>query len=437
LGELAPLQPLDDDGHYFIKSSTSFNRGEFIDIDISVRQNHKEDPKTISEHLTGRQNLSNCEVVFTPGTVDSHGSHIHPLISTADGITTFRHFNQHEDNMFSQDRLACGKDYDALVAGGADDDLKEVLDFFRDEYYCPSIVDQESSFNSIVPHTTPSAPVKVSPVKTSQGVPKRAVTFDEDQKPSPTCQLQGQNEQKRFRRMHVSPSPRHEPEVSTWLIRQMGSKVPILPESSGIISSIGGGTCRSRNCASDLTRHKHWTEEEDLQLRLAVEKEGGGKKDWKRIARSYFANTRSGTQCKVRWKNHLKPGILRGNWQPHEDALIVHMAAQGDKWAEIASRLPGRIGENVRERYVNVLDPRLKKTPWTDEEDRILFENQRVLGNKWSEIRKLIPGRSENSIKNRYHNRKNSYLRKMTREVEEHRAPDEEGTIHCIAAAAV
>jgi hypothetical protein len=235
---------------------------------------------------------------------------------------------------------------------------------------------------------------------------------------------------------NVSPSPRQEPEVSSWLARQMVSEAPILPEASNVIHSTGKGKSSKKHYrASDLTRHKHWTDEEDYQLRLAVEKEGGEKKDWKKIAHCYFGDTRSGTQCKVRWKNHLKPGILRGNWQRHEDETILHMTAQGKKWAEIAARLPGRISENVRERFVNVLDPRLKKTPWTDEEDRILFENQRVLGNRWSEIRKLIPGRSENSIKNRYHNRKNSYLRKMKKEVEERNSTLDEDAVQYKTAA--
>jgi len=57
--------------------------------------------------------------------------------------------------------------------------------------------------------------------------------------------------------------------------------------------------------------------------------------------------------------------------------------------------------------------PSRVRTPWTKEEDDILFENQRLLGNRWTEIRKLLPGRSENSIKNRYHNRKNSHLRRV------------------------
>ncbi|KAG7363352.1 Myb-like DNA-binding protein [Nitzschia inconspicua] len=175
------------------------------------------------------------------------------------------------------------------------------------------------------------------------------------------------------------------------------------------------------NQASQLTRHKHWTDEEDEQLRVAVKQESvyGEKNDWKHIAKKYFGNSRSGTQCKVRWKNHLKPGIKRGKWLQHEDETILFMVEQGKKWAEIAHRLPGRIGENVRERYVNVLDPLLKKTPWTEKEDEILFEAQARLGNRWSAIRKFIPGRSENSIKNRFHNRKNAHLRKRKRDAEE------------------
>jgi hypothetical protein len=87
------------------------------------------------------------------------------------------------------------------------------------------------------------------------------------------------------------------------------------------------------------------------------------------------------------------------------------MAGRGCQWAVIANRLPGRRGEAVRDRYVNVLDPSLIKTPWTDREDEILFHNQSLIGNKWSEIGKLLPGRSENSIKNRFHNRKTTERR--------------------------
>lgn len=120
----------------------------------------------------------------------------------------------------------------------------------------------------------------------------------------------------------------------------------------------------------------------------------------------------------------MKPGIVRGNWQKIEDEHIVSMVARGFKWIDIAKGLPGRTGEHVRERYVNVLDDKLKKTGWTADEDRILFKYQRLLGNRWSEIRKHLPGRSDNSIKNRYHNKRNAYLRKLKREGSEKKSSE-------------
>lgn len=81
----------------------------------------------------------------------------------------------------------------------------------------------------------------------------------------------------------------------------------------------------------------------------------------------------------------------------------------------IAARLPGRIAEQIRERYTNHLDPSLITTPWTEHESRVLDQAQLEMGNKWSEISKLLPGRSENSIKNRWHNAKMMQRRKMRR----------------------
>ena len=74
------------------------------------------------------------------------------------------------------------------------------------------------------------------------------------------------------------------------------------------------------------------------------------------------------------------------------------------KWSDIAKRLPGRIGEQIKERWINNLDPEVRKGVWTEAEMTILRDSQKELGNKWSDIAKRIPGRSENSVKNRWYN---------------------------------
>lgn len=67
----------------------------------------------------------------------------------------------------------------------------------------------------------------------------------------------------------------------------------------------------------------------------------------------------------------------------------------------IATQFPGRSGKQCRERWLNHLDVRVRKSNWTCKEDEVLCEAQGKLGNKWSEISKLLPGRAENAVKNR------------------------------------
>jgi hypothetical protein len=117
---------------------------------------------------------------------------------------------------------------------------------------------------------------------------------------------------------------------------------------------------------------------------------------------------------------------MGSSWTEEENTQLVALVKDhGFSWARIAKYIPGKSSKQCRERYQTQLKPGISKEPWSPEEDACLVRLQKIYGNKWAAIskNKELPGRVDNSIKNRWNTSLKKHVEKFIRDLKLRGAP--------------
>lgn len=156
-------------------------------------------------------------------------------------------------------------------------------------------------------------------------------------------------------------------------------------------------------------RKGNWSESEDNTLRELVHEQmllkdttDAFEMDWAVVSKTITG--RNVKQCRERWMRNLEPSLKKGEWEQWEDDFILREQNEvGNKWAQISRQLEGRTEHTVKTRWHSMM--RVRNRCWTPEDDARLVMYRKVgLARKqtWDDMLVKFPSRTKYSLVTRF-----------------------------------